>query len=110
LATKNIRKKPFSSKLRHLAFRSGKLPSPATDTSDSKSKADPTRRKRHLGNYRRWLWPYLGALLMVFLLALLGAGLDMVWPLALKHIIDGATLVAREQLKRLAPFWAEVRF
>jgi len=28
----------------------------------------------------------------------------------LKHILDGATLVAREQLKRLAPFWNEVRF
>jgi hypothetical protein len=28
----------------------------------------------------------------------------------LKHILHGTTLAAREQLKRLAPFWAEVRF
>ena len=46
-------------------------------------------RNKHFRDYVRWLWPYRFALLFVFILAILTAGLDMVWPLAIKRVIDG---------------------
>lgn len=36
----------------------------------------------------RWLWPYRWAIAGIIAVALLTAALDMVWPLAIKHIID----------------------
>ena len=46
------------------------------------------KRRQYLRQYVRWLWPYRFALGVVFLLALASAALDMVWPLAIKKIID----------------------
>ena len=37
-------------------------------------------------------WPYRWALLVVFLLAVVSASLDLVWPLAIKKIVDGVLL------------------
>jgi ATP-binding cassette subfamily B protein/subfamily B ATP-binding cassette protein MsbA len=93
-----------------VAFREGKTPTPAADSpgSTTPAKPDAARRRRYLRNYRDWLRPYLVALLMLFFLALLGAALDMVWPLALKHIIDGILLAESttptEKMASLAKF------
>ncbi|HEV8379641.1 MAG TPA: ABC transporter ATP-binding protein [Tepidisphaeraceae bacterium] len=96
-------KKAFSSKLRHRAFRAGKLPAPSADGAATTTVSkDPKRRRRHLSKYREWLWPYRGVLLLLFLLALVGAALDMVWPLAIKHIIDGILLAPSPSPQKLS--------
>src|SRR5205814_1378638 len=63
---------------------------------------DPKRRRRYLGKYREWLRPYLGVLLLLFFLALVGAALDMVWPLAIKHIIDGILLAGPKSPEKMS--------
>src|SRR5687767_12975484 len=111
-------KQPASSRQREAAFRDDlrkglvkdkasrassptSAPGPAEPSSDGKSAdaapkprtaADRQKRRRFLGQYVRWLWPHRFALLGLFLLALLAAGLDMVWPLAIRHVIDGVLL------------------
>src|SRR3982751_4151827 len=61
-----------------------------TSHDGSASKGKPDRRKRwhYLREYFRWLWPYRFQITILFLLALFGAGLDMVWPMAIKWIVD----------------------
>ncbi|MEK6797567.1 MAG: ABC transporter ATP-binding protein [Planctomycetota bacterium] len=46
-------------------------------------------RRYYLAQYRKWLRPYLGRLIVVFALALAGASLGLVLPLVTRHIIDG---------------------
>jgi ATP-binding cassette subfamily B protein/subfamily B ATP-binding cassette protein MsbA len=48
----------------------------------------PQQRRKYLKDYARWLWPYRWQLIVVFALAVITAGLDMVWPLLIKHVID----------------------
>ena len=54
-----------------------------------KPRPDKEKRRHYRQQYLRWLWPYRSALLGVFLLAVLGAGLDLAWPLEIKRLIDG---------------------
>ena len=107
-------KQPNSSRQRASAFRrewrSGAGLQTSGDGKDGQTEKRPDREKRrhYLRQYIRWLWPYRFALLVVFLLALASAALDMVWPLAIRRIIDGAllnpTLPAAEKLRRLNVF------
>jgi len=89
-----------SSKLRQREFNKNrhKLGTGVVDPSESSPKetgsskpprADKATRKRYLREYRRWLWPYRWALLAVLGMALVTTALDMVWPLAIKAIMDG---------------------
>ncbi len=55
---------------------------------DSAPCAEKAQRKHFRRLYARWLWPYRFALLAVFLVAVVTSGLDLVWPLALKAVID----------------------
>jgi len=57
---------------------------------DKKPRADKATRRRYLRQYRQWLWPYRWGLLTILLIALVTTGLDMVWPLAIRMIMDGA--------------------
>src|SRR2546421_6473784 len=57
-----------------------------------KKNPNPPPRRKYLRQYVRWLWPYRWTLLGVFLLALITAALDLVWPLAIKQIMDGVLL------------------
>jgi ATP-binding cassette subfamily B protein/subfamily B ATP-binding cassette protein MsbA len=50
------------------------------------------KRRRYLQEYLRWLWPHRFAVAGVFVLAAAGAGLQMVEPLFMRFIIDGALL------------------
>jgi ATP-binding cassette subfamily B protein/subfamily B ATP-binding cassette protein MsbA len=53
-----------------------------------KKKPDKAKRRKYLKEYWRWLWPYRWGFLTILLLALVTTGLDMVWPLAIRHIMD----------------------
>jgi ATP-binding cassette subfamily B protein len=70
----------------------------------SKSK----RRRQYLREYLRWLWPHRYGLAVMFTLALVSAGLQMIEPLFMRFIIDRVLLdVALDQATRLSRLhWA----
>ena len=104
-------KQPISSRQRELEFRKTRKQKPAatgdaapSNGQEAVSTRPKAERKRYFKDYRRWLWPYRWALGVVFVLAVLAAALDMVWPLAIKQIIDGVLLpegVAASEKTRL---------
>jgi ATP-binding cassette, subfamily B, bacterial len=63
------------------------------------------KRRHHLREYLRWLWPRRYGVSLVFGLALVGAGLQMVEPLFMRFIIDrvllNADLSVPERIGRL---------
>lgn len=65
-------------------FKKGEPDAPA----DDKPKEKSARRREYLRHYARWLWPHRYAVGMLFLLALFAAGLELVEPLFMRHIID----------------------
>ena len=89
---------PASSKQREREFRrnakydrtTGTVSAPGAASGDGEAVArpEPQERKKYLREYVRWLWPYRWRLLIVFTLAVITAGLDLVWPLAIKGVID----------------------
>jgi ATP-binding cassette, subfamily B, bacterial len=85
-------KQSVSSKQRALEFRRNPTASrPSRDgkpADGDKKPKDKAKRRRYLGQYLRWLWPYRWSLASLLTLALLAAALDMVWPLAIKAVID----------------------
>jgi len=64
-------------------------PTPAAATVPDAGKA---RRWGYAREYLRWLWPHRRGAALVFTLALVAAGLDMVQPLFMRTIIDGVLL------------------
>ena len=50
------------------------------------------KRREYLGEYLRWLRPHRGAVAIVFVLALIRAGLEMIEPLFMRYIIDRVLL------------------
>ncbi|HKS06622.1 MAG TPA: ABC transporter ATP-binding protein [Gemmatimonadaceae bacterium] len=50
------------------------------------------RRKQHMREYMRWLWPHRYGVAFMFLLALFVAGLEMIEPLFMRYIIDNVLL------------------
>jgi len=75
-------------------------------TSGEQGPADrKAQRRRHVRAYFRWLLPYKVPVALVFILALAGAGLQMVEPLFMRFIVDGVllndTLDAGARLRRL---------
>lgn len=77
-------KPPPSSKLRHLDFRRA-LKTKSIPGSD---KHRPKAPRKYLKDYLHWLWPYRFALFLLFLISFLTAALDLLWPLAIKGIVD----------------------
>ena len=61
---------------------------------DEESTSRPAREKRreYLRDYFRWLWPHRYAVLVLFIIALLAAGLQMIEPLFMRFIIDKVLL------------------
>jgi ATP-binding cassette subfamily B protein len=53
---------------------------------------EPGKRREYLRDYLRWLWPHRWATAMVFLFALVTAGLQMIEPLFMRFIIDKVLL------------------
>jgi ATP-binding cassette subfamily B protein/subfamily B ATP-binding cassette protein MsbA len=72
--------------------------------SDSTAAVDRPRR-RHVRAYVRWLWPHRIQILVVFVLALVVAGLEMIEPLFMRYIVDrvllDAELDTQSRLSRL---------
>src|SRR5437660_493959 len=63
------------------------------DTSASESKrALRSKRREHVREYLRWLWPHRYAVGALFVLALLAAGLELLEPLFMRFIIDKVLL------------------
>jgi len=58
--------------------------SPATD----RPARDRGLRSHYLRQYRKWLWPYRGTLLIILVLALLSVGAGLVLPLATRYVVD----------------------
>src|SRR5688572_15920220 len=56
------------------------------------SKEKKARRREYMRAYMHWLWPHRFSIATVFGLAVLTAGLQMVEPLFMRFIIDGALL------------------
>ena len=112
-------KQPNSSRARAAAFRRERRKKDAATSDVSTAgasgngevtppRAGKAKRRKYLREYVRWLWPYRWALLVVFLLALISSALDLVWPLAIKRIVDGVLLAqsvdTAEKLRRLNLF------
>jgi ATP-binding cassette subfamily B protein/subfamily B ATP-binding cassette protein MsbA len=66
-------------------------PAEAADTPESKLERRGKRRK-YVRKYLSWLWPHRYAVGLMFLLALITAGLQMVEPLFMRFIVDGVLL------------------
>jgi len=79
------------------AYKAGRLDA-ATEGGDGAAPPSGserrTKRREYLREYVRWLRPYRYALAGVFALALLVAGLEMIEPLFMRHIIDRILLNA----------------
>ncbi|MGE3309152.1 MAG: ABC transporter ATP-binding protein [Limisphaerales bacterium] len=58
----------------------------------SASGARRARRREFLREYGRWLWPHRFAIGILFLLALIAAGLELVEPLFMRYIVDRVLL------------------
>ncbi len=61
------------------------------------------KRREYLRDYLRWLRPHRYAIAAVFLIALIGAGLEMIEPLFMRYIIDRVLLnSALDKITRLS--------
>src|SRR5688572_5966156 len=68
---------------------SGKTPD---DSSADSPRADHEKRRQYLRDYMRWLWPHRYGVGILFIFALLAAGLEMIEPLFMRFIIDKVLL------------------
>ncbi|MGA2499456.1 MAG: ABC transporter ATP-binding protein [Tepidisphaeraceae bacterium] len=58
------------------------------------------RGKGYLREYRQWLWPHRWKLGTLTLLAIVIAGVDMLWPLVIRQVINGVLIDASEAWAR----------
>jgi ATP-binding cassette subfamily B protein/subfamily B ATP-binding cassette protein MsbA len=81
------------------AARSGAPPAAADDASRK------GKRREYIREYFRWLWPHRFRVGFVFLLAVVAAGLQLIEPLFMRHMIDRVllndALDAQGRLRRL---------
>ncbi|HKW98213.1 MAG TPA: ABC transporter ATP-binding protein [Bryobacteraceae bacterium] len=114
--------RPRSSRRRYLAFvedykhhrlddsidsgsqaQSESSPQPGADLAEPESKTRRRRKRRkYLRDYTGWLWPHRYAIGGLFVLAIIGAALQMVEPLFMRFIIDRVLLnTALDSIARL---------
>ncbi len=86
--------RPHSSRQRYRrfvdAYRAGRLDDPAE--AGAAAASGDGKRRQFLRSYLRWLRPHRYAIGVVFFLALVAAGLQMIEPLFMRHIIDRVLL------------------
>lgn len=99
---------PPSSRRREIEFRlaqrNGKAFVESTGEAPSRDgevshRPDKAKRRHFRKQYARWLWPYRWTLLGVFLLAVLSAGLDALWPLAIMVVINQLSAAGEYAIK-----------
>src|SRR5690348_793332 len=62
-----------------------------------------SKRRKYLREYLRWLWPHRHAVVALFVLALVGAILQMVEPLFMRFIVDRVLLnTVMDSVERLS--------
>jgi len=94
---------PRSSRHRYRLFvrdyRNGQLEDPDNPVERKPGEAAPApppsssvKRRDHLRDYLRWLWPHRAGVSLLFALALVSAALEMVDPLFMRYIIDRVLL------------------
>jgi ATP-binding cassette subfamily B protein len=82
-------KHPPSSRLREQEFRRLRATSPTLPGVGHDAVRPEKAQRRHFRQqYVRWLWPYRFPLLAVFLIAVITAALDLLWPLGLMGVIN----------------------
>src|SRR5262245_38825592 len=79
---RNFRKEPARSR-----DQTGAAPA-ASGNGQTKTPQKSEKRRKYLKDYARWLWPYRWQLVVIFVLATLVAGLDNLWPLLIKFVMD----------------------
>src|SRR3990172_3012938 len=95
-----------SSKKQYKAFRADptRRPEPSSPAADRPTR-DRGLRKHYLRQYRKWLWPYRGTLVVILVLALLSVGAGLVLPLATRYVVDevlpASDLSSQTKLTRL---------
>jgi ATP-binding cassette subfamily B protein/subfamily B ATP-binding cassette protein MsbA len=67
-------------------------PPAETETPESKTTLFGGKRREYIREYLRWLWPHRYAIGALFVLALIGTGLQMIEPLFMRFIIDRVLL------------------
>src|SRR5687768_14942512 len=67
-------------------------PAKTDDDSAEPRRVEKAKRREYLRDYFRWLWPHRYAVGVLFLIALVAAGLQMVEPLFMRFIIDKVLL------------------
>lgn len=78
-------------------------PGKEVEAAAAKARPDKALRRRHLHLYVRWLWPYRWSLAVLFGMALVSAILDMIWPLAIRGVINGVLASPAPASKSAAP-------
>jgi ATP-binding cassette subfamily B protein/subfamily B ATP-binding cassette protein MsbA len=92
-------KRPRTSHQRYDAFRKSYKEhrieelAGAGEAQDKPQPAGKAERRRYLAQYLRWLRPHALALVLLLLLAMMGAGLDMLPPLFFRFVVDRVLLV-----------------
>jgi ATP-binding cassette subfamily B protein/subfamily B ATP-binding cassette protein MsbA len=86
-----IRARSSQQRYRHFVaeYHGGRVDDDKAPSRDGKKSV---KRRDYLREYVRWLLPHRSAAGLVFLLALAGAGLAMVEPLFMRHIVDRVLL------------------
>jgi ATP-binding cassette, subfamily B, bacterial len=67
-------------------------PSAATTEDPKAGRPGAAKRREYLRDYMRWLRPHRYRIALVFVMALVAAGLQMVEPLFMKFIVDGVLM------------------
>jgi ATP-binding cassette, subfamily B, bacterial len=89
--------RPRSSRQRYLSFVQDYKRRRLDDTDDGAGPQQPqkrAKRREYLYEYLRWLRPHAFTVGGLLLLALGGAGLEMVEPLFMRYIVDRVLLIA----------------
>src|SRR5436305_1423836 len=82
-------KQPISSKQRHLVFRRGESSKAKGDPkSNGQADSKPRAPRKYLRDYLNWLSPYRWPLGLLFGFSFVAAVLDLVWPIAIKKVMD----------------------
>lgn len=74
---------------------------PGADPKKEASQGDRQQKRAYLRQYVRQLWPYWKTVVVLLVLSLVSAGLEVIQPLFVRHVIDNILLVEGELNQKL---------